>query len=94
MKTFEMPINSTRNATIRFTEAAGRLGTSVSSVAWAVEEGNSVTLSGEVLSSDEAQITMTSTTTTGCSLVRCIATMANSEVIPEYFKVRVFDPTC
>ena len=94
MKTFEMPINSTRNATIRFTEAAGRLGTSVSSAAWAVEEGSSITLGADSLASDVAQVSMVSATTTGCSLIRCIATMANGEILPEYFKVDVFDPSC
>ena len=94
MKTFDAYINSTRKASIDFTGAAGRLGTSVSSAVWAVEEGNTVTLSGDVLSSNIAQVSLICSSRTGCNLIRCVATMANGEVLPEYFKLNVIDPTC
>lgn len=94
MKTFEMYVNSTRNASIDFKATAGRLGTSVSSVVWAVEEGSSITLGSDSLSDNIAQVSLVSSSSTGCNLIRCIATMANGEVLPEYFKVKVNDPSC
>lgn len=94
MKTFEMYVNNTRNAQIDFAVTAGRLETTLDSVVWAVEEGNSVVLGDAALSGNIAQTGLVSTSKTGCNLIRCVATLANNEIVSEYFKVQVTDPTC
>lgn len=92
METHKVYINSKRRASINFEMTASRLKSSVASCVWAVEEGDSVSLDGEVLASNVAQIEVTASQRSGVNLIRCIATLDNGEVIPEYFKVNVIDP--
>ena len=94
--TFEIPQGDQRYADVDFSNAAGKLGTTASSAAWSVEEGNSVTISGTpTLASNVAQgLLVASGTVTGCSLIKIKATMADTQTVTEYIKINVIDPTC
>lgn len=71
---------------------AGRLGTSVSSVVWAVESG-SATITSEALASNIASATVT-TGSEDCSLIKLTATLADSQIDVYFFKVKALDPVC
>lgn len=88
----EMYISNTKNVVIDFSVLAS--GTSLSTANWSVQEGDSVSLGTPSLASNVATCALTSSSKSGCSLIRCIATMANGEVISEYFKMNVKDPYC
>lgn len=94
MRNFEMYVNNARFATVDFGVAAGLSGTSVSSAIWSVDDGSSVTLSNETVSSNVAQCLITSQAYGGCNVILCKATMADGQKISEYFKVKVSDPEC
>lgn len=96
IKCFEMPKGDTRYASVSFVASAGRLGTSVSSVTWSVEEGTTVTISGTpTLTSGVAKaLLVASSDIKGCSLIKVKATMADSQTVSEYFKINVIDLEC
>ena len=94
--TEELPLGVRRSVDGDFSLASERLGTSLSSAVWSIEEGTSVTLSGGDTISDNIsnQFFLTSTTITGCTLMKCKATFANTETDIKFIKIEVIDPTC
>lgn len=78
--------------TIDWSVAAGKLGTSVSSVTWSVDQG-SASISTEALGSNVASALIT-TNSTGCVLIKAVAALADSQVDPHYFKIDVSEPSC
>lgn len=96
VSTFEIPQGDLRYASIDFSPAADRLGTSASSATWTVEEGNTVTISGTPsITSNVAQgLLSADANRTGCSLIKIKATMADTQTVTEYIKINVIDPTC
>lgn len=96
IKTDDIPQGDLRYAQMDFSVSAGRLGTTVSSVAWSVEEGSTVTISGTpTLSGSIAQaLLQAGSNTSGCSLIKVKATMADSQTVSEYIKINVIDPSC
>ena len=62
----------------------GRLGTTVSSVTWSVEEGGAV-ITGESLNTSLATATVTTPDET-CSLIKLIASLADGQIDIHFFK--------
>lgn len=71
--------------TLDMNPEAGRLGTSVSSVAWAVDTGKA-SVSGEALSSNVATALVT-TNDSGLSLVKVKITFADGQIINQHIKI-------
>lgn len=94
IKTLETYVNNQKDIEVDFSIDAGKSSTTVSSVAWAVEEGSSVTLGTPVLASGVATVPIITTDSTGCSLVRAKATFADGQIISQYRKINVIDPSC
>ena len=92
IKSFDVYTNNRNNAHIDFTVRAGQSGATVSSVAWTVEEGRSVTLANPILASGIAQISIVSSTSIGRSLIRGTATLSDSQSLSEYFLINVTAP--
>ncbi len=92
----ELPLGVRRSVDGDFSVASERLGTSLSSAAWSIEEGTSVTLSGVDTITDNIsnQFFETSATITGCTLLKCKGTFANTEEDVKFIKIDVIDPTC
>ena len=90
-------INATRLVTFDLYEKmAANLGTTVESVAWSIEEGSTITIDQDsiALANSITTATVTSSSESGCNLVRVDATMANGEVLPAYGFINVIDPSC
>lgn len=93
---FEMPQGERRYASHNATSSADRLGTSASSSVWSVEEGSTVAISGTPsLSGNIAQaLLLSDSNRTGCTLIKNVITMADTQTVTEYIKINVIDPTC
>lgn len=94
IKEYDLYIDNARLAEADFDDTAAATSTSVSSVAWSVPDGTTVTISNESTSSNVSTALISASTSTGCSLVRALATMANSEKHSIYFKFNVIEPEC
>ncbi len=96
INTVEVPLGDSRIGYGDFSLSAARLGTSLSSAVWSIEEGTSITLNGtpSIDGNVAQELLVASATITGCTLVKVKGTMANSEKVTEYAKVMVIDPTC
>jgi hypothetical protein len=95
VKEHEIYIDAARFATIDFSASASKLGTTVSTVAWSIEEGSTVTISNESLTNGVAKALLTSSTdSTGCNLIKARAVMANGEILPGYIEMEVIKPSC
>ena len=94
--TFNIPQGDTRNVEVDFSAAASSFGVNASSVAWSVDDGTSVTISGTpTISSNVSTGTLVAAANkTGCSLIKVKATMSDSQTISKFFKINVIDPTC
>jgi hypothetical protein len=92
----DMTQGAIRKATVNFVNAADKLSTTVSSVAWAVKnDSDLVTISSEALSSGVATATITATDeTTGCAIVTVTATMANGQKVAEHLQISVKEIDC
>ena len=78
--------------TIDWSVSASRLGTSVSSVVWSVDEG-SATITNEALGSNVASALVT-TSSVGCVLIKVTATLGDGQIDIHYFKIKVSEPSC
>ena len=78
--------------TIDWSVFAGRLGTSVSSVAWSVDSGTA-TIGSEAISSNVASALIT-TASSGCAMIKLVATMADSQIDIHFFKISTSEPRC
>ena len=81
-----------RVRTADWTVMAEKLGTSVSTVTWSVDSGTA-TITGEALASNVATALIT-TGSTGCALIKVVATMADGQIDNHYFKINVSEPSC
>lgn len=70
---------------------ATRKGTTVSSVAWTQTDGSAMSLGTESLGSNVASCTFTAAQT-GNSIIECLATFADTDAWPVYFKFKVVEP--
>lgn len=93
---FEIPQGDQRYADASFKNTASKLGTSVSSATWTVEDGSSVTISGTpTLSSNVSQgLLVADANQTGCSLIKVKATMADTQTVSLFMKIKVIEPDC
>lgn len=93
---FELPKGDQRYASVSFSAAASRVGSSVSSATWEVESGDCVSISGApTLSANVAQaLLVASDAQTGCALIKIKAEMADGQTITEYIHIKVVSPTC
>jgi len=80
------------NYSVDWTVKVGRLGTTVSTAVWSVDDGTA-TISGEALTSGTTAATVT-TGSEGCSLIKVTATFADGQIDIHYFKVKAQDPSC
>lgn len=96
IETEEIPLDDSRFGSVDFAVSAGRLGTSLSSAVWSIEEGTSVTLNGTptVVGNVAQELLVASATVTGCTLIKIKGTMADTQTVTEYIKIEVIDPTC
>ena len=78
--------------TVDWSVAVGRLGTSVSTVTWSVDQG-SATISTEALGSNVASA-LIATGATGCALIKVVAALGDGQIDIHYFKIKVSDPSC
>jgi len=78
------------NYTVDWSVKAGRLGTTVSSVVWLVDNG-SATISNENLTSNVATALIT-TASEGVSLIKLTAVLADGQTDVFFFKVDANDP--
>jgi hypothetical protein len=92
--TYEVPVDDERYADGDFTLSASRLGTTVSSVSWAVEAGTSASVSGTpvLIGAVSQALIVASPTVTGITTFKVRATMADGQIVSEYIKVDVVDP--
>jgi CHASE3 domain sensor protein len=90
---YDQFVDEAEKYSIDFTDKTAILDTTVSSVAWAVQEGTA-TIANEALTSDIAEAWIT-TPTAGCVLIKATATMADSKTTDiKYFKITVAQPAC
>ena len=96
IRTFEMPQGNTQTVTFDLSAEASDLGTTVSTVAWSVDEGNSVTISGtpSVSSNVSTGTLVADSSKEGCSLIKMAATMADSQIVTKFVKINVINPVC
>ena len=94
--TFELYQGETQNATVDYSATSSDFGVSASSVAWTVDEGNTVSISGTpTISSNVTTGTIVADANKqGCSLIKVVATMSDSQTVTEFFKVNVINPAC
>lgn len=90
----EIPVGLQRYVDVDFAVAALRLGTTVSSAAWSVVSGTAASISGTpTLASGIAQaLIATHATTTGDTIIKCTATMADTQTDSKYFKIVTINP--
>lgn len=81
-----------RDVKINFGTTAGRLGTTVSSVAWSTTDTSTVSLGAESLTSGIATCRVTASEE-GKALIKSVATMSNGEIEPATFCMEVIDNT-
>jgi hypothetical protein len=93
---FDIPQGDTRTVSVDYSATASDFGVNVSSAAWTVEEGNSVTLGGSVATSSNitTESAVAGANRVGCSLIKVTATMTDAQTVSKYFKINVVDPTC
>jgi len=80
------------NYSVDYNVLIGRLNTTVTGVVWSVDDGNA-TITGETLSSGKASALIT-TSSEGCSLIKLVATLADSQIDVFFFKIKALDPIC
>lgn len=81
-----------RQFSVNFNPAATRLGTSVSSHDWTTSDG-AVGLGTETLTSNVSYCMITASKS-GCAMVKCTATMADTQKVIKLIKITVDDPYC
>lgn len=94
--TFEIPQGDTRNATVDYSATASEFGVNASTVAWTVDEGTSVSISGTPTITSNVTIgtLVADANKTGCSLIKVKATMSDSQTVSKFIKINVVDPRC
>ena len=92
IQSFPQYKDNIRTYTVDFNVQVGKLGTTVSSVVWTVEDG-SATIASEALASSVASALIT-TGTIGCALIKVVPTFANGGSEIHYFKLDVNEPGC
>jgi hypothetical protein len=94
--TFDIPEGDIRNASVDYTATASDFGVNVSSAAWEIQEGNSITLGGSpTLSSNVTTEAITARADySGCSLIKVQATMSDGQTVSKYIRINVIGPGC
>lgn len=92
----EMAVGEARTATVNFNNAADKLGTTVSSATWTVENDSEIVAVGSAaLTSGVATATITANSDgPGCCMLTVKATMASGAIAKERIKIEVVEVDC
>lgn len=93
--TRSIPLGDDRKLEVDFSLTAANFGTSVSSCAWTIDDGDTIgSLSGAALSSSIATVLFSTTTVEGTAQIRATATMADGQTASHFFCITVEQPNC
>ena len=88
---FDQPLSGVESYKVDFGPQADYSGTTLDSVVWTVDQGNSISISGEAVSSNIASANITASSV-GQSIIKIAATMADASIRVKYIKMTVTEP--